>query len=640
MRLEGAFVPPLGAGLVCRFEEQGREIIAEGVVAWREQRSSGGAFGLMFTALDSGSVGTLRALVGLAPVEPEEMAPVEPAAGQPDAAPPERPELPELSAGTRVRLHIEGLATPMKAQVRRSSSSRVRVASNLEFFAAGRSLELEDTEHGTRRAATVDGIDVIIDPQSGVPQIVVSLKYSDLEDITPEPSVIDDEAEASDSLSAPFGAPASGKFDVANARVSSDSRASGGGGAAKRVDARSAEPGEFPPFGEHARDSAFETDEDELEPPSSEPSSKRDDAEAQALLSGRARFAALGRTALQAAAAAGATAAKVGRSTATGLGSLWRGASGRVAAARSSAPPARRVTAPPPAGSVSLEGKRLRPQIPVEKGKRAEEASAAAASATRKGSASKRTRRIAAGVAAVALLGTVGVIAASSGASTAGGNGVSAEPVAAAAATDGVIAAVPAASVPSIQKLQEPPPAASSLVANVPLFGPTPMATLEPAPLEAAPVLPPANSADRSAEAEQAPTPPVPEPVPVAKAAGIPDEVFEEPAQPDEPKPEDVKPWGRGKLNTPVVHRLRLDGPGMAIQGSVTGNGFSVIIPGRKVMESGDAILKRDKRLLRVSSKNSGTGAQVTFSFKDGVPGYRVRLRRDFVEILISASTP
>jgi hypothetical protein len=639
MRLEGAFVPPLGAGLVCRFEEQGREIIAEGVVAWREQRASGGAFGLMFTALDSGSVGTLRALVGLSPTEPEETAPAEPAAEQPSAPPPERPELPELSAGTRVRLHIEGLATPMKAQVRRSSSSRVRVASNLEFFAAGRSLELEDMDHGTRRAATVDGIDVIIDPQSGVPQIVVSLKYADLEDITPEPSVIDDEPEASDSPSGPFGAPVSGPFGVASARVASESRATAGG-APKRVDARSAEPGEFPPFGESARDSAFETDEDDLDPPSSEPTSERDEAEAQAILSGRARFAALGRTALKAAAAAGATAAQVGRSTATGLGSLWRGASGRVAAARSAAPPARRVTAPPPAGPVSLEGKRLRPQIPVEKGQRAEETAAAAASATRKGPASKRTRRIAAGVAAVALLGTVGVIAASSGASTEGANGVSAEPVAAAAATDAVIAAVPAASVPSVQKLQEPPPAAKSLVANVPLFGPTPMATLEPAPLEAAPVLPPANSADLSAEAEQAPAPPVPEPVPVAKAAGIPDEVFEEPAQPDEPKPEDVKPWGRGKLNTPVVHRLRLDGPGMAIQGSVTGNGFSVVIPGRKVMESGDAILKRDKRLLRVSSKNSGAGAQVTFSFKDGVPGYRVRLRRDFVEILISASTP
>ena len=64
------------------------------------------------------------------------------------------------------------------------------------------------------------------------------------------------------------------------------------------------------------------------------------------------------------------------------------------------------------------------------------------------------------------------------------------------------------------------------------------MATSEPAPLATAP---------DTATAER-----------LAAAAATPDETWEE----DAPKETatDVKPWGRGKLHLPTIHRVRLDG--------------------------------------------------------------------------------
>ncbi|HEX4477320.1 MAG TPA: PilZ domain-containing protein, partial [Polyangiaceae bacterium] len=65
IRVRTPYLPPLGAPLVCRLEDAGREIVVEGVVAWQKERSGGGEFGIKFTALDSGSVDALKALCGL-----------------------------------------------------------------------------------------------------------------------------------------------------------------------------------------------------------------------------------------------------------------------------------------------------------------------------------------------------------------------------------------------------------------------------------------------------------------------------------------------------------------------------------------------------------------------------------------------
>jgi predicted RNA-binding protein with TRAM domain len=85
------------------------------------------------------------------------------------------------------------------------------------------------------------------------------------------------------------------------------------------------------------------------------------------------------------------------------------------------------------------------------------------------------------------------------------------------------------------------------------------------------------------------------------------------------------------------VHRLRLDKAGTKIQGAVNATGFTVVLPGVKVMESPDGIMKRDSRIARVKTKNGTSGAEVSFQFKDGIPGYKVRLKKDSVEFLISS---
>ena len=100
----------------------------------------------------------------------------------------------------------------------------------------------------------------------------------------------------------------------------------------------------------------------------------------------------------------------------------------------------------------------------------------------------------------------------------------------------------------------------------------------------------------------------------------------------------DSTPWGHGKLHSPTIYRLRLDGPGGKIQGALLPTGFTVLVPGHKVMEQGSSIAKRDTRISSVHTSNRTEGAEVAFRFRDSVPAYRVRLRRDYVEILIGGA--
>jgi hypothetical protein len=95
--------------------------------------------------------------------------------------------------------------------------------------------------------------------------------------------------------------------------------------------------------------------------------------------------------------------------------------------------------------------------------------------------------------------------------------------------------------------------------------------------------------------------------------------------------------FGQGRLRSPVVYRLRLDQPAESLRGERTPTGFEVTLPGRRVMESGASIARRDERIARVATSNTGQGTRVSFRFKDTIPGYRVRLRKDYIEFSISA---
>jgi hypothetical protein len=153
MSMRTAYLPDIGQPLMCRFDA-GRDgtVVAAGEVTWRDDLGEGGEFGIRFTNLDGQSGALLHRILG---------------AGR-DGQP-----------GSRVRLHIEGLASPMRARIKDQSASGVTAYSELGFLQMGRPLELEDAESGDRRPALIDRVEVAVDDASRIPQLVVSLRYED-----------------------------------------------------------------------------------------------------------------------------------------------------------------------------------------------------------------------------------------------------------------------------------------------------------------------------------------------------------------------------------------------------------------------------------------------------------------------------
>jgi hypothetical protein len=582
MHLRTAYLPEEGAPLVCRFEDHGREIVVEGVVAWRKESKKGGDFGVKFTALDSRSVDSLRELV------------------KRDVQ--DRGESGDKTArGSRVRLHIEGLGSPMKARVRAGSVQKVQVGSNLEFLKVGRKLEIEDLEAGGRREARIDGVEVVVDAQTQVPQLVVALRYEGVE-ATPEPSVLD--------LGGEPAKPASLFIDA--------------GAVTTGAAAPSASPTDDVAEAESASEA---TSGDEPTPSGDAPAASDDEDVADAIPAATRAARRLGTAAEHAgskARDASIAAAKFGSSAFSSMTKLFGSASAKIAALRAGKQGAtkRRTTAPPPEGPMSLEGKRLRPQASKRDGEKTEApASPGLAQRLRK----PRTLVAAAGV---VVLGTSIVFAM--------------RPSKPDAEKTGVAVTAPQTPVAAALAATPETPASSPggpVTANVPLFGPTPMATVESAPLG-----PPPTAESKAVEAAElaAATAAAPE--------GAEDEEFtDEPAGKNrkkalngkpgkDAKPEDIPAWGRGRMHLPTIHRIRLDGPGAAINGAVDPMGFTVLIPNRKLMEHGAGIAKRDSRLARVRTTNTPGGAQVRIAFNGTVPAYRVRLRRDYIELLISAT--
>jgi hypothetical protein len=472
----------------------------------------------------------------------------------------------------------------MKACVRTGTQKELRVASNLEFLKVGRHLEIEDLGNGDRRGAQIGGVDVVIDPQTRVPQLVVSLRYDGFDETTPEPSVIDSEVGQRSPIAA---AAAAGAFTSSAAHTDDDE--------------------------------SEMVDEDEIVP-------AEDDMgeEAQAM---RGKLALFAVDAGVAAKKGGALFARMSAAAAGGVGRAFRQAGSKLGdiKRRKQGDMPRRTTAPP-ASEVMAGSRKLRPQS----GMRDDDEAPATMAAPSPGASKKRVKRIAAASALAVLLLTVGVIAMKKPAAPPGavadGKAPATVAVAANAAT-GDVTNVDEQGNPVRAKLSDQPGAAASggVSADVPLFGPTPMATMEPAPLGAAPEEGAEAEGDKGEEAAEK----------AAASAAADDESFGEDG--DKPaQPGDVPPWGNGKLDSPTVYRLRLDKPGTAIQGAINPTGFTVNLPGVKVMESPKAIMERDSRIARVKTKNSSSGAEISFQFKDGIPGYKVRLRKDYVEFFIS----
>jgi hypothetical protein len=139
-------------------------------------------------------------------------------------------------------------------------------------------------------------------------------------------------------------------------------------------------------------------------------------------------------------------------------------------------------------------------------------------------------------------------------------------------------------------------------VANVPLFGATPLSTTEA-------VAPPAPSA-------------------VASAA------------PDAPPEGDAKPtlvneWGQGKVSHAKVLRIKMDGALDGLVGASGAMGFTISVPNHRALSTSSDLAKKDKRLASVKVVNTSQGAEITVQFKDGVPAYLARIKGDKLEIAL-----
>ncbi len=155
IQLRTAYLPEEGQTLTCRFDAgPGHNVLASGQVVWAQGGEEGGEFAVRFTDVDAESVDALKGICGVQGDSP-------------------------VQAGSKVRLHIDGLASPMRAKIKDAQASAVTVGSDLGFLQVGRALELEDAQSGQKRPANIDRVDVVVDPTSHIPQLVVTLRYSD-----------------------------------------------------------------------------------------------------------------------------------------------------------------------------------------------------------------------------------------------------------------------------------------------------------------------------------------------------------------------------------------------------------------------------------------------------------------------------
>lgn len=156
MSLRTTYLPEVGQPVMCRFDAgHGMTVVAAGEVLWKDDMGEGGEFGIRFTNLDAPSATALQRILGM----------VDEGQGP--------------SPGHKVRLHIEGLASPMRARIKDKLATGVTAYSELGFLQMGKPLELEDAASGTRRPALIDRVEVEVDEGSRIPQLVVSLRYDD-----------------------------------------------------------------------------------------------------------------------------------------------------------------------------------------------------------------------------------------------------------------------------------------------------------------------------------------------------------------------------------------------------------------------------------------------------------------------------
>jgi len=600
IRLRTAYLPELGDTLVCRFDGFGGEVMAEGQVIWRKPEARGGEFGVQFTRLDEYAVQVLESMC----VSDEEVDPSE-----------HPPSIRAALPGARVRVHIQGLGSPMRARVRDTDRGEVLIGSNLEFLRVGRDVELEDVEQGQSKTAQIEHVDVAIDPETNIPQLIVALRCdSEMFEAAPDSSEL-----ATAPIAVPVGLSAAPQQEITPGPTVIDRASSAE--AAPAGEAYADDPGYTPaPEGEagytpYADDPQSEYDhtpysaQGEAASATPAPVSSRsselmahasENDAAPTAQGGTNRFDGAKRRASELARKVSPAFSAVGSGAKGALGRILakvkqkreQGKATRLSKERGNKP--LRKTAPPPSGALRSDGKRLfresHPSPPLSEPQ-------AAPRADRK--------RAVFGV-VLGVLAVVAIYLAATKVST----WVQDAPPASATkpAADGIDAEEAAA-----QRLAPPPPPAPGGViatANVPLFGATPLSTTEPVP-----VPPDPNAAAESADAKEGTD---------EGASAKPAVVLE-------------KEWGVGSINDASVLKLKMDGKIEGLSGSEGATGFTLIIPGRQSISSAAGLIRKDKRLESVNVVNYPDRVEVTVLFKKDVPAFRAKASGNRLIIELSA---
>ncbi|WP_441287230.1 PilZ domain-containing protein [Sorangium sp. KYC3313] len=671
MRLRTAYLPRVGDALICRFDGLGKELVVEGEVCWRAEQARGGEFGLRFTGLDAGSEEAVRAMCSS--IDPGAAGPAPALTVQAAAA-----SLGAAQRGARVRLHIEGLGSPMKARVRGGGLDDLEVGSNLEFLKVGRSLELEEVDQGTRREAYIDHVKVEVDPVTSVPQLVVTLAYeapraaraprprpSSPEALPPAPARSSHDAGApARASSPPPGERAAGRPSSAPtvpARDHQGERAAARPSTAPTVPARDhqgeramARPSTAPPAeprGERAFSGASggasggaaahaDDDHDSDVSPALSAREARAGAEAAPPSTDDGAPSSAGSAAGEAGAEeaadaqpgrlrdVGEKAAMAGKAVAGKIAPALAGAGARAATAMAGLVARIKARRAARAGDGDGDGsgkdgaprrKTAPPPAGALKsgGRRLvrEEPEEAAG----EGGEPPRFNKKAAAVGS--FLGLAAVLVVFGAARLLGLRGGDAPSTGAESAAGApALPASASSGAPALAAAAGPAGApGGALTANVPLFGATPLSTTEP--------VPPTPPADPSALAGGA----------LAPGAAVPGG----PGDDDEVEVADdgdqagSREWGQGSVRNPIVLKLKMDGPIEQLNGAAGAMGFTVSLPDRRALSSGSGLARKDKRIASVRVVNTAHGAEVTLQFKDGVPAYKAKARGDRLEIAL-----
>ncbi len=581
MRLRTAYLPAIGDQLVCRFDGADGEIVALGEVVWANEEGRGGEFALRFVDVDADTEAALRALCGK---DEDDAAPAE-----------EASKKPAVAAGTRVRLHIEGLASPMKARVKDGDDRGLAVGSSLEFLKLGRPVEIEDVDRGARREGFVDHVKVEVDPSTSVPQLVVSLRFDALQ-LLASPSKDEASSSVTDAREE-----ASSKAPSTNAAATNKPAKSRADGKSKGVvDAKSGETASSE--GKAARAAASDADS------ADEGSSASDDIDEENPF-GPSKLAIASQRAKELGARAASSIVPALGKVGAGATSLWstmrQTVEGRISArngeATSEKSSRRRVTAPPPGGALTSEGRRV---VRHEAGDEAPETVGSLPMHR-----PKRGVVLGAAAALVVLLGVVGLVRRSSS-SEASAEGLAAAPSASTSAAAHAIDASMAAL---------PPIPGAPATADVPLYGPTPLSTTEQLPTTPpASGDPSASLADGGDAAE-------------GMERGEKGEGEEKPAKL-------AREFGKAGLKSKKPLKLRMDGPVDGIVGTDTDDGFTLTIPGRKALSTTTALVKKDDRLSAVDVINKEDGVEIAVRFKGDKPDYFAKVQGDRLEIALDAA--